>query len=242
MTDHPIAFSAPMVAALRAGTKTQTRRILNPQPYSPQSVVSYDPRSGNWMSCEPSPATGGTRQMDPCRPIRIRVGDRLWVRESYYQLGHWKPVLDCWTKGGRQKWAFVPDGEMILFREPQDEIRLGRHSADPGAVRWHKRLGRFMPRSASRMSLIVTDVRVERLQSISHADALAEGVEMESADPPFYYVPGIWPHSITAVGVEDGKDHAQRSYAKLWDYINGTGAWAENPWVVAYTFEVERAQ
>ncbi len=65
---------------------------------------------------------------------------------------------------------------------------------------------------------------------------------MESADPPFYYVPGIWPHSITAVGVEDGKDHAQRSYAKLWDYINGTGAWAENPWVVAYTFEVERAQ
>lgn len=97
----------------------------------------------------------------------------------------------------------------------------------------------FMPRRASRLTLLVTDVRVERLQDISEGDAAAEGVELESADPPFHYVPGIWPHSITAVGVEEpGGRHAARSFAKLWGHINGSESWQANPWVVAVTFTV----
>ena len=99
----------------------------------------------------------------------------------------------------------------------------------------------YQPRWASRLTLTVTDVRVQRLQECSREDAIAEGVEMESADPPFYYVPGIYPNSLTAIGIEEpGGRHPERAYAKLWDHINGDGSWAANPWIVALTFTVER--
>jgi hypothetical protein len=95
-----------------------------------------------------------------------------------------------------------------------------------------------MPRWASRLTLLVTATKIERLQDISYADAIAEGVEWESADPPFYYVPGIMPHSLTAVGVEEpGGRHAERCYAKLWNHLHGPGSWEANPEVVAITFK-----
>ena len=101
--------------------------------------------------------------------------------------------------------------------------------------------GIHMPREFSRLTLLVTDVRVQRLQDISEADAVAEGIDMESADPPFYYVPGIYPHNLTAVGVEQSRQPAIDSFAKLWGFINGPDDWAANPWVAAITFEVVRA-
>lgn len=98
-----------------------------------------------------------------------------------------------------------------------------------------------LPKWGSRIWLQVTEVRVHRLQDISEADAIAEGVQMESADPPFYHVPTLDPTGqLTGVGVEEpGGHHAARSYGKLMDLLHGAGFWTANPWVAAYTFKRE---
>jgi len=145
VTDLPISFSAPMIRALIAGTKTQTRRILNQQPYSPQSVVSVDKKSGKWMSCEPSPETGGTHQMDPWRKLKCKPGDRLYVRE------HWRIGGEFENSAPR---VLVPHAMPVFYEAdaPHKERWIGRH-----------RQAMHMPKWASRITLIVTDVRVERL-------------------------------------------------------------------------------
>lgn len=230
MSDRPIPFSAPMVAALLAGTKTQTRRAINPQPDWPEDGVVRTEITGPLLW--PIGAHGGNCG-PPVSSPKIKVGDRLYVRESYYQLGHWEPVEGKRSKGGRQKWAFTPDANQILFDAPAGEtVRLGRHHKDPSTVAWHKRLGRFMPKQYSRITLIVTNVRVERLQDISEEDAVSEGVEYvtttSSGDFFRNYENPVCP--LMAYG----------AYRSLWNHINGPGAWDANPWVVAYTFTIHR--
>jgi hypothetical protein len=155
--------------------------------------------------------------------------DRLWVRESYFQRGHWQPVEGVKTKGGRQKWAFVPADGQISFDAPA-EYRKGRHTADPETVAWHKRLGRFMPRCASRLTLTVTDVRVERLQNISEADARAEGLQ---------YQMDWLPQWRGADQLPWRSEFPRDAFRDLWDSINGNrkgASWTDNPWVVAISF------
>lgn len=215
MVDRPITFSAPMVAALRVGTKTQTRRTITPRGRN----SLFD---GSWSdSYVLDPGNQAWRD----REIGVVKGDRLWVRESYFQFGHWAPIPGAQTKGGRQKWGFVADRPEILFDAPA-EYRKGMHSADPATQSWHKRLGRFMPRSASRMTLLVTEVRVQRLQDCSEEDAIAEG-----------YPPAEQRATSGVAEIRDAYPIAW--YAWLWDAINGAGAWEQNPWIVAYSFAVE---
>lgn len=148
---------------------------------------------------------------------RWQVGDLVWVRET------WKPH----SLYAGMKPSMMPHAK--VFYRADDTYA-------PSNTPWVPSI--HMPRWASRLTLLITEVRSERLLDISRADAIAEGVEMETADPPFYYVPYVWPHTLTAVGVEDGVDHAQRSYFKLWDHINGRGASTANPMVFATTFKV----
>ena len=149
---------------------------------------------------------------------RFAVGDRLWVREAHAISAN--PDLPVWYRSGHEEASASGPRVDVKWRSPI-----------------------HMPRWASRLTLIVTGVKVERLQDISATDAEAEGVVWESADPPFYYVPGIFPHSRTAVGIEEpgSSPHAVRSYTKLWGEINGAGSWAENPWVAAITFRIVKA-
>lgn len=160
-----------------------------------------------------------TRRIMKLQPISN--GDEIWVRESYYQRGHWEQIsgLKARSRTGRQRWKFVPADDVVVFDAP-DVFRKGRHAKDPAAIAWHKRLGRFMPRWASRITLKVIDVRVQRLQDISEEDARAEGVI------PGERSPSLLPH--------------QRAYRTLWNEINGPGSWDANPFVWAYTFEVKR--
>ena len=212
MSDLPILFSAPMVQALiREARKPGTGKTQTRRRLAAQAAGMHLDRVGptGWQFT----GEGGAPRM----PVRIRysVGDRLWVKETAL---YW--IQNVGPEAGRRSKvaAFAADGY---------ELEAGE--------RWTPSL--FMERRFSRLTLIITDVRVEPLQDISRADALAEGVERESADPPFYYVPGVWPHSLTAVGIEEpGGRHAERCYLKLWDHINGAGSAAENPWVVALTF------
>lgn len=231
MADCPILFSAPMVQALlreahQPGTgKTQTRRILTRlskvgavTEFGPSDTAGYD-----WHFRDKAMRWHDLRDVEMKARLPWQVGDRLWVRESWRTL----QKVDC-----------------LKPRDLADDRSKVTYEADPENRNPLWAFGKlrpslFMPRWASRLTLLVTDVRVERLQDISEGDAAAEGVELESADPPFHYVPGIWPHSITAVGVEEpGGRHAARSFAKLWGHINGPESWQANPWVVAVTFSV----
>ncbi|BBD98019.1 hypothetical protein SAMIE_1015200 [Sphingobium amiense] len=222
MADRPILFSAPMVRALIDGRKTQTRRLLpHPEYYGcPTGDCPHDRQEQCNQAMIESTA----------EDLRFAVGDRLYVREEYYQFGSWHVVEGALTKGGKAKWAFDGAKAMVTFEPPADFL-VSRDKAFPGLPRWYKRLGRFMPRSLSRMTLTVTDVRVQRLQDCSEADALAEGV--------VEYEPTMEdPAEFSAFDGTDVFNNAISAYHDLWNRINGAGAWEANPWVVAVTFEV----
>ena len=186
MTDRPIIFNAPMVRALLDGRKTQTRRLLKPQP-----VVPYDPCS-NYNARE-----YGTRQLTTDLKAPHSIGDRLWVRETF----------GISSTGGNT--LFNAD---YGFKPLQIE-------------RWKPSI--HMPRWASRLTLTVTDVQVQRLQGINKDDALAEGVHPDEQN---------WaPEQIYA---ENMPAHL---FGMLWDSINAARApWNSNPWIAAYTFTVEK--
>lgn len=93
-----------------------------------------------------------------------------------------------------------------------------------------------MPRWASRLTLIVTDVRVQRLNSITEADAVAEGIERLKSGRGFYD-PTV---SKAAVRFGEWTSTARQGFQRLWNSIHGPEAWAANPWVAALTFETHR--
>jgi hypothetical protein len=205
MADRPILFSGPMVRALVDGRKTQTRRIVKPQP--DQLIEGQLPKQ-----------------------LRICVGDRLWVRETLACCIDWGLFYDA--HGG------IGPGEEHFLRDERAGAIVERYSRDDETL-WNVP-SIFMPRWASRLTLTVTDVRIERLCSITEEDAIAEGIEdvtreVAPSDPSLRfwkrYKDGGWNGYVdTAIG----------SYASLWTEINGPGAWEANPWVAAYTFTVER--
>jgi hypothetical protein len=194
--DIPIIFSAPMVRALLAGRKMQTRRILKPQP-TPFPVddkgamcdVGLIHIEGDRL---PRITIG---RVVTTQEVRYAVGDRMWVRESITQSG----ALVGYMAGG-------PCGHKIWPAEWKQSSRPSIH----------------MPRWASRLTLIVEGVKVERLQDISEADALAEGC------------PAQTPEELAGMDTRGW-------YRDLWNSINGPGAWDANPWVVALTFRVVRS-
>ncbi len=207
MTDRAMLYSAPMARALWGDRKTQTRRILKDQPINPYI------ENGDWWD-------ETARNVATPMVLKAYVGDRIWVRESW-RVNGW--ATDVATIVYRAS-------ERDSYTEMTEQFPIaGRRYIAPTYDRWRSSL--HMPRWVSRMTLIVTDVRVERLQDISEADAVAEGVEVASTDPDW-------------AGYRDyGNDKvmnptAKGSYRTLWDSINGAGAWAVNPWVAAYTFRV----
>ncbi len=216
MTDSPILFSAPMVRAILDGRKTKTRRVVKGR-WIPivEQVLEVN---GKWV--------WDTLEYELKTPYG-RPGDRLWVRETWgindYRYSRPAPIP-------KTRPDDLQEDALVYFATECDAEITNEMPQTPAI---------HMPRWASRITLEVSDIKVERLQDISDADAICEGVEYESADPGFYYVPGIYPHSITAVGIEEpGDRHAARSFAKLWDHINAAKApWSGNPWVWVVQFK-----
>jgi hypothetical protein len=246
MKEHPIIFTAPMVCALLSGAKTQTRRILKPMRGMTIADCTVDCGS-------PSGGVGTVWEL-PVEKLVIpySTGDILWVKES---LGR-RPAsfLGIETANGAESVFYIatPDSEVV----DENEFNL--------CPWWQGRSlsSCFMPRYASRITLEVTEVRVERLQDISDADAIAEGIIWQGpTDDDRKWaqdyakenggradVSGVWIASGTKQGFGSTKEMRERplfgpspssAYRWLWDSLNAKrgSSWESNPWVSVTTFE-----
>lgn len=213
MTDRPILFSAPMIRALLAGRKTQTRRLCKDQPPPGVTIIRKTIRP---FGKEPYHAFERRTKFGNFGgevPVKISRGDRLWVKETHARVGD----------NGDDHMA-CPDLTRLVYYRADD--------VQPELSRWRPSI--FMRRQDSRLTLIVTDVRVERLQDISDEDAIAEGI--------FQLERKAWIGGGPLYGLHEGVGHdtAVGAYNRLWRDINGDGSWAANPWVAAYTFTVTK--
>lgn len=240
MKERPIIFSAPMVRAILSGVKTQTRRIIKPQPIDSADdpigaidVGVFHPTVIARGEEAPGPEQFGVYTVDGGRSWRCpygKPGDRLWVRETW-RVGAWDEstcVATDYKADGycRREWLRVDDEDLFIRLRQQciDDARaaLGpadRYTWEPGRspCRWRPSI--HMPRWASRITLEITDVRVERLQDISEADAKAEGVSMPDGTPT---PPDFWSY--------------QQEFRLVWEQIHGGGSWEKNPWVWVISF------
>lgn len=215
--ERPILFSAPMIRAILEGRKTQTRRVVKPQPTG--RVATLKAGDGTTFLHDWNGESG--------KPLHCPYGasgDRLWVRENFaleVQVDGDQPLprnddrpvhRDSigWTQAHYQA------------TDPKPELECGHrsHEGDPCPSPWRPSI--HMPRWASRIDLEVTEVRVQRLQGISEGDAMAEGAAADD---------------ISKVGLPAYS--ARQNFARLWDSINAERGfcWAANPWVWAITFK-----
>lgn len=224
MKERPILFSPAMVRAILEGQKTQTRRVVKPTQSAPKVAPlhmepylwqgeqetddnglpmwigthpDYSTEDGKWFSCP----YGG-------------IGDRLWVREAWATVKQWddRAPSDCHPN---------ERAPMLWYKaDPQNSAHaLSENRGKP-------RPAMFMPRWASRITLEITGVRVERLQDISEEDVSAEGIPA-CLDCDAY----IDLHR------NDIQHWDEADYAALWDSINGkTYPWSSNPWVWVISF------
>lgn len=203
MKERPILFSAPMVRAILDGRKTQTRRVVKPQPPSgfpfPQDATTGGVTACWWtdrnIDADDLSWWPGYDHQEAMKCPFGSPGDLLWVRET---------------------WALNPD------ENPLDAGAIYR-ATDPGwddsesGLRWKPSI--HMPRWASRITLEITSVRVERLNEITEEDAKAEGIPHDKWS---------FPQSTTPM---------RTGFQVLWESINGPGSWDANPWVWVVEFK-----
>ena len=217
MTARPILFSGPMVRALLDGRKTQTRRVLEPveshRLMCRSCGVTEREFKADLCKCE-----GFALEWTPCMPPSYRKGDLLWVREAWRVDAR----FDRYKPSELPRTAH-PNLDYLATAKPDDLGLAGK-----------TRTSFFMPRWASRLTLRVTEVRVQRLQEIEYDDAISEGMEQRKT----CLSPGTGTYAHDNDVVDD--------FRALWDSLNakrdgGAFSWASNPWVVAVSFEVIRA-
>lgn len=223
---------ARSINGILEGRKTQTRRIISLRvtgPNKPKNIFDFY-RGEKWVGAVSSndPYTFSVKS-----PYGTR-GDRLWVREAFYiddlnWIGQRLPKESPVSLSGNDIY-YRADGECC------DQIAECQCKTQ-GKVKWRQSI--HMPRWASRLSLEVTSIRVERVQDISEADAKAEGIRKEDLpyDPDNFHPPG----SYGFVGNNNplGKiwPRPQQAFAELWDDTNGKGAWDRNDWVWVVDFK-----
>lgn len=222
MKERPILFSAPMVRAILAGQKKQTRRIVSAKDIARAKCAS-DCSGPQPEKAWPDPGLGAGGYLKvPCadgaaQRVRCRysIGDHLWVRETWRI---WERPADS-VDGIR----FAADNSFREIENTSEAADAWVDAHDNGEHEDSWRPSIFMPRWASRITLEVTGVRVERLQDIADADAGAEGC------------PGI-----EEAGSAWTSEWRRDWFRGLWDTINGKrAAWSTNPWVWVVEFKAE---
>lgn len=214
MAEKPILFRTPMVRAILDGRQTQTRRVVERKGYELElqepwrDSAKYE-YENLWQIGQETGKMRHTKSIGVCS--RYQLGDILWVRETCNR-GE--------ARNGDKKYIYKADIEPLL-----QDIHT-----------WHPSI--HMPRTAARIFLRVTDVRVERVQEISTDNALAEGIRERILQPRAYELNGG--KKIYEYADDSGTTYsAVEAYEKLWDSLNakrGYG-WDSNPWVWVYSFE-----
>lgn len=219
MKEHPILFNGEMVRAILEGRKTQKRVVLKPQPEPstahPACSPNYSYLGDGFHSIvwhTPKADGGVYADRDQSSPWKcpLQAGDLLWVRET---------------------WAHVPRTAYpsLGMQDPTDEDMASIYRAtfdrSPPGTGWKPSI--HMPRWASRITLKITDVRVEQLNKITDAECRAEGIRK-------YVVSGPDP---------DGRSYQdwRTPFKELWDSANTKPdyRWDSNPWVWVIEFERE---
>ncbi len=223
MKERPILFNAEMVKAILSGRKTQTRRIMKDQPevIPPEDECGVP---GYWIPCHAAKTMVRNEMMTIACPLGMR-GDQLWVRETWGVVSH----------------AFDDDGVMIDWAPDRPATAIHEMPFGNGYYSGHAIYaadGRFtwgdddgyedgrscwkpsihMPRPASRINLLITGVGVERLNSLTNADAKAEGYPVEREIDGGSTDPWLW-------------------FRDLWDGIYPDNSFKANPWVWVIEFE-----
>ncbi len=190
----PIIFSGEMVRAILDGRKTMTRRVVKPQP--PEGFRAWHGCVDGNAAWTDHPMQGEKGQIINAKCPYGAQGDKLWVRETFMV----------------EHFPSAPDNPRVHYRA--DNTAAG--SGWTAAKMWKPSI--FMPRWASRITLEIVNVRVERLQEISEEDAIAEGIDLASC------------HHAYALTIG--------AYAELWDTINEKRgySWDSNPyvWIVEF--------
>lgn len=209
MRERPILFSSSMVRAILAGRKSQTRRAIKFGEHRPFRESPYfdDDECPGW--CD---GWGNFARCPYGQP-----GDRLWVKETWRPrgaLGPWDLNID-----------YAADGAIRTIRDGEfgDSDWTMPKAAERGNVS-----PLFMPRWASRILLEVTGMRVERLQDISEADAIAEGLDHVCDGAAAFGVHGL---------ARSWSNDPRVAYRALWESINDPGSWEANPWVWVVEFK-----
>lgn len=201
--EKPIIFNDQMVRAILEGRKTQTRRIAKP------------PKGFDWVDESLGTVANKNDGMWPVYELEEvskpfgQVGDYLWVREAWRQFDN---SNEC---GCSEYPCPCPNNGHVIFRSTHDD----------GESKWKPSI--HMPRWAARIKLEIKKIRVERLQDISEADAIAEGVKELRK--------GYWRnynHEWTQFQLS-----AKSSFTSLWKALYGEESWNENPWVHVIEFE-----
>lgn len=233
MKERPIIFNAEMVKAILDGRKTQTRRIIKPQPTLSNTSGFNWKGAAYGLGFNDKETNRNFANTNAC-PLG-KVGDRLWVRETWWQAGYGArpyPESDEYEWVGSKRAHYAVDGNPP--NEPNSDYPSGLKNgsfsaANPNRV-WRKRPSIHMPRWASRITLEITEVRVERLNAISENDALSEGcVALEGCK---------WHTFKEAKAGTPMHDHtAKDAFSAIWQSIYGEESWSSNPWVWVIEFK-----
>jgi len=223
MREKSIGFCRSLIPKIYADIKTHTRRVIIPQPivnvmgkYSSDGILNPVDEGGDGIfylekldyRWEP------TGEYEAIGRPRYAPGDILWVKEEYYEYGHW--VDDGETKGGKRKRKFVPIGNAPIYyvdNLPENVTVLkGKYREDIGYF-W--RNSRFMPRRVARLFLRLKEVRAERIRDITFEDMIKEGICAKTEYMGRY------------------------QFVDLWDSLNKKRefGWMDNPFVFVYVFK-----
>ena len=229
VTEKPIIFRGDMVRAILDGRMHQTRWPMSPQPPDGATLVSI---LDGMALFHRSSKKCNSHMLDWWATPRYAVGDILWVREAHEICDYEGDSAAIWYIAGDN----TDDAATWLDVPPQD---IGKVVAwvDDKRKRESVRPPIHMPRWCARLFLRVTEIRAQRLQDINEEDAIAEGVErFANGLLPSGY--GIYDRDLMANGQPGMLTRSPiKSFESLWASIHGPDAWAQNPWVWAYTFE-----
>lgn len=258
MKERPILFNTEMVQAILEGRKTQTRRILKNQPIwldSDNPMVSsgwaYKDQKGKFsLESYPDHLSFAQAFLEHAICQFGDVGDQLWVRETWAPVNSYgAPAIAYKANSDMRELmedeSFLDEDGAFNYEDPRSKKYLFSCWADDlfSGVEGNWKPSIHMPRWVCRLVLEITNIRVERLNNISEADAIAEGVEPVSV-PDYVPVDGGYTKADRAMwkGYKNNerayRDTAKDSFMSLWQSVYGADSWTANPWVWVVEFKV----